>query len=148
MIDAWQYALSSVDRGMTATAGLTDYRSGGGTIRTQDWYSLAGLARETYAQGDLVTGIPFETPIPSQAYTEVEYDYGQKYVTTADVSYIDAASGQVVKRGVTVESDELRTWNEIEAEIAEVVAGYGVLGGQSAVTVTRAEFFSPRWIEW
>jgi len=148
MLDAWSYAVSGVERGMTATAGLDDYRDGGGAIRTADWYSLSGLAREARDSGDLVQGLPFETPIPGQAYATVDLDYGQKYVVTADVNYIDQATGEIVRRTVTVENDEQRTWIEIEHEIEDVTAAYGVRGGGGGVIIERTHFYQARWIEW
>ncbi|MBU1621897.1 MAG: hypothetical protein KJ604_20770 [Gammaproteobacteria bacterium] len=148
MTDAWSYTLSAVDRGMTATAGLADYRDGGGVIRTADWYSLTALAREARDAGDLVQGLPFETPIPGQAYATVDLDYGQKYVVTADVNYVDQATGEIVRRTVTVENDEQRSWIDIEHQIEDVVAGYGVQGGTAGIAIERTHFYQARWIEW
>uniref|UniRef100_A0A6M3JS24 Uncharacterized protein n=1 Tax=viral metagenome TaxID=1070528 RepID=A0A6M3JS24_9ZZZZ len=148
MLGAWQYAVSTIERGMTATSGLDDFRSGGGAIRTSDWYYLAGQARESQATGDIVQGLPFETPIPGSAYTEVDIDYGQKYVTVADLKYVDVATGEIVRRQVTIERDEISTWNDIEDDIEEVGAAYGVVGGAAGVQILRTRFYSARWIEW
>jgi hypothetical protein len=148
MLGAWQYAVSSIERGMTATAGYEDFLGGGGAIRTADWYYLTRLARESQASGDIVQGLPFETPIPSQAYTTVEVDYGQKYVAVADLRYVDVATGEIVRRTVTVESDQVSSWLDIEDDIEEVGAAYGVVGGAAGVEILRTRFYSPRWIEW
>jgi len=148
MLGAWQYAVSTIERGYTATFGLEDFRSGGGSIRTQDWYYLTGQARESQASGDLVQGLPFETPIPGQAYTTVEIDYGQKYVAVADLRYVDVATGEVMRRTITVENDAIQSWPDIEDAIDDVAAAYGVVGGAAGVEVLRTRFYSPRWIEW
>jgi len=148
MLGAWQYAVSTIERGYTATFGLEDFRSGGGSIRTSDWYYLAGQARESQASGDLVQGLPFETPIPGHAYTTVEIDYGQKYVAVLDVKYIDNVTGQVGRRTITLEDDEIRTWNDIESEAKDVVQETSPPTGGSNMEVIRARFYSPRWIEW
>ena len=148
MLGAWQYAVSTIERGYTATFGLEDFRSGGGSIRTQDWYYLTGQARESQASGDLVQGLPFETPIPGQAYTEVEIDYGQKYVAVADLRYVDVATGEVMRRTITVENDQVQSWPDIEDAIDDVAAAYGVVGGTAGVEILRTRFYSPRWIEW
>jgi len=148
MLGAWQYAVSTIEHGMTATSGLEDFRSGGGSIRTSDWYYLAGQARDAQATGDIVQGLPFETPIPAQAYTTVEVDYGQKYVAVADLRYTDAATGAVKRRTVTVESDQVSSWLDIESDIQDVGAEYGVVGGAAGIEILRTRFYSPRWIEW
>jgi len=148
MLGAWQYAVATIERGYTATFGLEDFRSGGGSIRTQDWYYLAGQARDSQARGDLVAGLPFETPIPGQAYTEVEIDYGQKYVAVADLRYVDVATGEVMRRTITVENDQVQSWPDIEDAIDDVAAAYGVVGGTAGVEILRTRFYSPRWIEW
>jgi len=148
MLGAWQYAVSTIEHGMTATAGYEDFLAGGGHIRTADWYYLAGQARDAQASGDLVQGLPFETPIPTPAYTTVEVDYGQKYVAVADLRYVDAATGEVKRRAVTIEYDQVATWNDIESDIQDVGAEYGVVGGTGGIEILRTRFYSPRWIEW
>lgn len=147
MLQAWQYAVSSVERGMTATEGYQDYYAGGGAIRTSDWYYLARQARESMATGDVVAGQPWATPIPGQAYTTSGYDYGEKYVTVADVQYFDLETEELVKRTVTVENDELTPWSETEDAIQDVVDRYGVLGGAAGVDIVRARFYTPSWTQ-
>ena len=148
MIGAWDYAQSAIGRGLTATEGLREYRAGGGAIRNESWYDLTRLAVETRDIGDRVAGQQIEPPIPGSAYSVVGDDYGHKYVVVADVSYIDAATEKPVTRIITVESDEVRSWGDIEAEIGEVVSGYGVMELAGGVSITHAELFSPQWIEW
>jgi len=145
MLGAWQYAVSAIERGMTATAGYEDFRAGGGAIRSSDWYYLCGQARSSQASGDLVQGLPFETPIPGAAYTSVDIDYGQKYVAVADVKYTDLATGQVTRRSVTIEADEVSPWLSIEDDIQNVVDKYGVVGGAGAVEILRTRFYTPKW---
>jgi hypothetical protein len=144
MISAWQYATSAVEHGMSATAGLNDYRAGGGSIRTQDWYGLSSLAREAQATGDLVAGQPWETPIPTQAYTESGYAYSEQYTVVADVSYVETESGNVLRRQVAVQSSEIGTWDDIEAAITEAMGLYGEVDVSEGITVLRARFYTPR----
>lgn len=143
MLGAWQYAVSAAEHGMTPTEGYRDYTAGGGQIRTSDWYYLASQAREAKAIGDIVAGQPWATPIPGQAYTTSGYDYGEKYVAVADVQYFDLETGEIVKRTVTVESNELSPWTEVEDAIQDVVDRYGVLGGAAGVEIVRARFWTP-----
>jgi hypothetical protein len=148
MIGAWDYVQSAMARGLTSTEGLREYRDGGGSIRNQSWNDLTSLARDTVDTGDRLVGQEFETPIPGSVYSIVGDDYGHKYVVVSDVSYTDAATGQTVKRTVTVESDEERSWQDIEDEINDVVSEYGVAGGFAAIHIGTTNFLSPQWIEW
>lgn len=148
MLGAWQYAVAGVEAGATATATYADFLAGGGHIRTSDWYYLSRQATASKLTGDLVQGLPFETPIPSQAYTTVETDYGQKYVTVADIKYVEPITGATVRRTITVANDEIKPWVDLEHDITDVGAGYGGFGGAAGVEVVRTRFYSPRWIEW
>lgn len=129
---------------MSATAGLNDYRAGGGSIRTSDWYGLSALAREAQASGDLVAGQPWETPIPSQAYTEAAYAYSEQYTVVADVSYTDVESGALLRRQVSVQSSEIGTWDDIEDAITEAMGLYGEVDVSAGITVLKARFYTPR----
>lgn len=131
---------------MSATAGLADYRAGGGSIRTADWYSLARLAREAQATGDLVAGQPWVTPIPGQAYTESGYDYSERYTVVADVTYTDSETGELMKRQVAVQSTEIGTWDDIQSSIEEAMGKYGEVDVSAGITVTRARFYTPRGV--
>jgi hypothetical protein len=130
---------------MSQTEALDDYRFGGGHISNEGWSTLYHLAREAYETGELVAGQPWETPIPGTAYTKVDLDYSQPYVVIADVRYEDAATGERVRRSVTIEDDDVNTWDEIEDYIQGVVAQYGVVGGAIAVKIERARFLAPSW---
>jgi len=148
MIGAWDYAQSTIARGLTATEGLREYRDGGGSIRNESWYDMTRLARDTVDTGDRVVGQEWETPIPGSVYSVVGDDYGHKYVVVSEVSYTDAATGQTIKRSVTVESDEELSWPDIEDEIRDVVSQYGVEGGFAAIQIGTTNFLSPQWIVW
>ena len=146
MISAWQYATSAIERGMSATAGFRDYEAGGGTIRTSDWYSLCRLARDAQATGDLVAGQPWAAPIPGQAYTESGYDYSERYTVVATVKYTDLATGKLMHRDVAVQSEEIGTWDDIEASITEAMGKYGEVDLSEGITITRARFYTPRGV--
>jgi hypothetical protein len=145
MIEAWRYASSTIEHGMTATAGLADYRGGGGSIRTQDWYTLTTLAKDAEAHGNLIQGQPWDTPIPEAAYTQVDIDYEKEFVAVADIAFTDMIEQELVRRQITVEFDEEKTWDEIEEDIQGVGAGYGAVGGAGGVTIERVRFYKPGW---
>ena len=145
MVSAWQYAVSGVEHGLTATEALADYRSGGGAIRTADWYHLAGEARGAYSRGETVIGLPFETPIPSSAYTVVDQDYGQKYVVVVESTFTEAATGERITRDITVEYDDVQRWDDIESDALDVLERYNAEGGRDGITINRSWFYTPMW---
>jgi len=143
MISAWEYALSGVERGMTQTAALIDYRAGGGHIANEYWSTLYHLGTEAKESGELVTGLPFETPIPDQAYTVVDYKLERKYTVVADISYIAQDTGELKTRTISVQSDDPESWPDIEDHIDYVGGGYGVVGDEGGITINRARFYMP-----
>jgi hypothetical protein len=130
---------------MTQTDALADFRAGGGHIANEYWADIYHLAQETYARGEAVTGLPFETPIPSQAYSVVDVDYGQKYVTVIEATYTDAATGERVTRDITIESDEVRAWGDIEDEALSILETYGAEGGRDGIDIGRSWYYTPKW---
>lgn len=55
---ATNYIASAIRRGLGPTAGLREYRAGGGTIRTQTWFRHFNVVREAVAKRDLVGNAP------------------------------------------------------------------------------------------
>jgi len=109
---AFSYIQSAVERGMTATASLSEYRSGGGAIRDSSWY---GLFRETFAQVGVrenILRIPETYTIPESMFQETDFDFRSKYVAQMKVSGYSDELGQRITKWVTVESDELVTKGE------------------------------------
>jgi len=145
MVKAWQYAVSSVERGMTATDGYLDYEAGGGKIRTKDWYYLTREAKGAASRGEIVADLPFEQPIPSSAYTTVDMDYGQKYVVIQTATYTDVKTGERVTRDITLEYDDVETAINIRSDATSTLLAYGVEGGEGGIDFGRATFYTPAW---
>jgi len=106
---AFSYIQSAVKRGMTATAGLSQYRAGGGAIRDSSWF---GLFRETFAQVGVrenILRIPETYTIPDSMFQETDFDFRSKYVAQMKVRGYCPELEQRITKWVTVESDELVT---------------------------------------
>ena len=145
MIQAWQWAVSSLEQGMTVAEGLAGYRAGGGHIATTDWNYLRARAREAaFTSEEVETAVPSEI-IPESAYTVVDIDYGQKYVAIAEIRYTDAQTGNRVKRHITLESDISLTMDDWVEEIYEAGSVYGVEGGYAGINISSLRFYSPMW---
>ena len=143
MMQAWQYAVSAVEHGIRVTEGRNEYRAGGGAISNEGWGSLYHLAEASKDSGELVQGLPFKTPIPSQAYTVVDIGLERKYTVVADISYIDQATKTRVDRVISVQSDDVESWADIEDHIDYMGSTYGVVGDEAGVSITRARFYMP-----
>jgi hypothetical protein len=145
MRQAWQYAVSSLDFGLTVAEGVYDYRAGGGHIATTDWNYLRARANEAFRTGEFVAGMPEEAIVPSTAHVDIGWDYEQRYVCEAQISYIDNLTGESVRRNITVESDETMTVDNWTDAITEAGAGYDVQGGSGGVTVEKSHFYRAMW---
>lgn len=101
---AWQYVQSGVERGLSATSALQQYRGGGGAIRTADWYYLYRGAQDAdYAQ-ELSARLPDYLTIGRDAYqyspTRYELPYIMKVKVTATDSegYVYASFWRTIER--------------------------------------------------
>ena len=97
---------------MTATAGLSEYRSGGGAIRDSSWFRVF---RETFAQVGVrenILRIPETYVIPDSMFQKTDFDFRSKYVAQMKVTGYSEELHQRITKWVTVESDELVTKRE------------------------------------
>jgi len=145
MVEAWQWAVSSLEQGMTVAEGLASYRAGGGHIATTDWNYIRARAREAASMAEEAQGIIPTEILPESVYTVVDIDYGQKYVAVAEIQYTDAQTGEEVKRHITVESDLALTMEDWQDAIYETGSIYGVEGGYAGIEITSLRFYSPMW---
>jgi hypothetical protein len=110
---AYPYIENAINRGLSASQGLQEYRQGGGSIRDSLWYSLF---RETYsytAVPDKIEAIPGTYTIPETMYQPVDWDLRSKYAIRMEVVGYSHDIGANITKWVTVESDKLLTKNEL-----------------------------------
>ena len=145
MREAWYYALSAFERGMSGAAGLFDYRSGGGAIRTADWYTAYHTAERAYEQGGYPDMAGWDIPLPSAAHEVVDIDYEKEYVAVFEVTCQHRETGEYFTKMVTVESRStlsIQEWQELAVEAAESEQSGASPG---TVSLGRSWYYSPYW---
>ena len=108
---------------MSASEGLRQYRTGGGKIRSSDWYYLRRLSADAAEVSEDVSYSPTANVVPDSAHTPIGWDYRQDYVATGVVTGFDPDTGEGITVHVTVESSEpltLEQWsNAILSKVHE-----------------------------
>jgi hypothetical protein len=122
MTQAWEYVVSGLRQGLTSAAALGEYRQGGGTVRTQDWYTLAHRAEGISDVSNYVLRMPEDMSMPQRLFTPIDYDYQQDYWLNTRVQGRDQITGMYVDRWITFEFDAPPTRGDINAQIKEVLA--------------------------
>jgi len=145
MIDAWRWAVSTIERGLTVREGLSIYRESGFHIATTSWNYLCGKAREAARiSGGWERLEPTEI-LPASAFTEIDIDYERKYVAVAKVRYRSELTGELITKHVTVESDMLMTVDDWKEEIYEVAGAYPDAPAWAFIDIKAVHFHTPSW---
>jgi hypothetical protein len=110
--DAFAFVRRSVGEGLSARAGLSLYRSGGGHIGNEYWFSLYKTQFNIEGWKDTIQAIPPTYNINKDMFTDVDMDFREEYVLQAKVTGYSADLGQNVTKWVTVESDHIMTKQE------------------------------------
>ena len=134
MRQAWNWALSSIERGLSGRAGLRQYRAGGGAIRDSDWFYLRRAGAKAYDSYGKAGETWPTLPVPPRTFTEADWDYREEYVTTAQVRYFDPVEESFKNAMITVESAGLHTLDEWENDVTDVV-----IASLGELFVTRPE---------
>lgn len=107
--DAFSYILSGVERQLSATNALNQYRSGGGRIGNELWYSLYKSEFNYRGVREQIKDIPITYNITEAMFEPTDFDYHSKYVMQMEVSGYSEELGMRITKWVTVESDEILT---------------------------------------
>lgn len=127
---------------MTLTGALSDYRAGGGAIRTADWlelwhrYSDAAQTWDTlyqYKPGDVV---------PESLFAQVDVNYQSKYVMTYTTTVRDEFGNLIHDVQRQVESDRRLTLQEWTDAATENLFEDMSIPTQEVYQVTNVEFFT------
>ena len=82
---AWGYVESGVNRGMKQVEALSEYRAGGGKIRTQAWGELWHRYTEAGSEWGKLYQLKSADTIPESMFEKVNIGYQEKYVMTFSV---------------------------------------------------------------
>lgn len=112
MIEALPYIRRAVSEGLTATNALSQYRSGGGSIRDSSWYSMFRNEFAYSGTREKIKDVPYTYTVPETMFETDPFDYRQKYVMQLEVTGYSSELDQRITKWVSVESDHLLTKNE------------------------------------
>lgn len=107
--EAFSYIRSGVERQLSATGALKQYRAGGGKIRDAYWYSLYKQEFNFVGARERIEEIPMTYNVPETMFNPTDYDFQSKYIMSMKVSGWSSELGMRVTKYVTVESDEIVT---------------------------------------
>jgi len=145
MVDAWKWAVATIERGLTATEGLDIYRESGYHIRDSDWYYLTRKARDAATISGYGQSLAPTEIVPAGVHTEVDIDFEKKYVAVATVRYKSELTGETITRNITVESDMLMTLDEWQEEIFDTAGAYPDTPAYPFIDIKRLMFYTPSW---
>lgn len=106
---AFAYVQSGVERKMSATGALKEYRSGGGKIRDAYWFSMFKAEFNLTGVKERIEEIPMTYNVPETMFEPTDFDYRAKYIMSMKVSGYSEELGTRITKYVTVESDEILT---------------------------------------
>lgn len=109
---AWPIIEAGVSEGMSASQALSEYRSGGGHIRTQDWYRAYRMYEGSSKEWERLTYIKNTDSVPASMFGESPYNFAQRYVVQYKAYITNADTGEREQVYRQVESDRLLTWTE------------------------------------
>jgi len=118
---AFSYARQGINLGLSGAKALKDFRLGGGSIRTQDWYDLYRFSGEIKDWSDTITVLPDNYEVKESMHTETPWDFREQYVVQMEVGGYSDELGVYVRKYVTVESDKLLTRGEWERYAQEAI---------------------------
>ena len=83
------FAWSAASKGLTQSAGLEQYRGGGGAIRTTDWNEVFQAAFRVVGWREDIRTVPLHWDIPERMFTPMDIDWTSKYNFIAEIRYFN-----------------------------------------------------------
>lgn len=111
------YAWSAASEGLTQSAGLEQYRLGGGAIRTADWNEVFQAAFRIVGWREDIRTVPLHWDIPERMFTPMDIDWTQKFNFVAEVEYFNKDTQSWETKHVQAGADELITHREWREEV-------------------------------
>ena len=141
---AWSYVESGVNRGMTMTGALAEYRAGGGSIRTQYWSDLWNTLKGAKSDWDTVNYYKPTDTLPAYLYVSTPINYANTYTVRAKATIIDSAGNVIADQYRQVSFSTRKTKGEIMDALANEF-NFGVTSAYGAIKeVTEFEFYRTR----
>lgn len=137
---AWQYVVSAQQQGLREVAALTDYRGGGGAIRTTSWVELWHRAAAGAEQWGTLYKLKGSDTIPESMYVETGLNYRQKYIATFKFSMLGSDGKTITTEYRTLESNTRLTLDEWKSGLGEAAYDYEHEGYGSIREISNIEF--------
>jgi len=115
-----------VDEDLSGAESLKMYRDGGGSIRTQDWYTLMRSSYQAVEAADSIGMMRSDAPIPEMAYTTVDQAFSGKYKVKEEFFEYDPITGERERKVVGALSDETLSLDEWRNETGGSALQYGM----------------------
>lgn len=138
---AWQYVISAEEKGLGEVAALTEYRAGGGHIRTTSWVELWHRAESSASQWDTLYKLKPGDTVPESMYAETGMNYKQKYIATFAFSMLGADGKTITTEYRTLESANRLSLQEWKDGLAEAAYDYEHEGYGSVREISSIEFY-------
>jgi len=106
MTGNWGYVLEGLEEGLSGAESLRQFRAGGGSIRTQDWYYLRRVGTEMSTQSRRAEGWEDTLTLPESVYTEVDQNFRRDYKATATIRGYNTVTGRMETRKYSVSDDQ------------------------------------------
>lgn len=141
MRSAFGYVIQAVDEELSGVESLTMYRAGGGTIRTQDWYTLRRAAVGSIEAADYIGAMRGDAIVPDMARATVDQNFSMKYKTTGEFFTVDPITGKRELEIISVMSNEVQPLSEEMAALSKSALSYGVDTTAENVEIGRVMFY-------
>ena len=141
MHDSWQYALRTVNEGLSGAAGLRALRTGGGEIRTKDWYQLMRWSNEAYNQAEAAEDFWRAIELPESVYAETPFQLREEYKMTAEVRFWNRDTNKYERHWYSVADNQSKSRELWMSALNIAMERYGEFMDLSTVTVTRTMFW-------
>lgn len=139
---AWGYVRAGVDADLTATGALREYRSGGGAIRTQDWYDLWNKAEAAGDAWDKVSYLSPTDSVPESMFEPTDIQFEQRYVVNVNITGNTLQGETVTEMYRYIESDERLTWGEWLQKVDEFLQKYKGIRDFASYHITDVAFYT------
>ncbi|MEW5992935.1 MAG: hypothetical protein AB1744_00880 [Candidatus Zixiibacteriota bacterium] len=118
---AWDYIRSAVDKGVKASTALREYRAGGGSIRTQDWYrgyNSYQFGSDTWTE---IHRFSMTETIPEHMWVSSPRNFTHRYVAEVKFRMRDLLSNQLSDQYRYIEADYRMSLSEIQRGLQDIM---------------------------
>lgn len=141
MHNNWQYALRTVNEGLSGNAGLRMVKAGGGEIRRQDWQSLVRWANQAYSKAEQAEDFWRAMDLPEDVYAPTPFQLREEYKMTAEVRFWNTDTKKYERHWYSVADTQSKSRELWMSALDIAMERYGEFMDLSTVTVTRTMFW-------